>query len=267
MEEKRQYKGAVFFDVDGTLVDERKKIYKPTEATKSAIEKLRKNGWLVGIATGRSKCYIPDTGIDFNCYVSCNGAVAEIEDKVIFNDCIKAEEILRLAGYFGKNRIAYDIETRDVCYYDENREDLLRAIMEVFHIDGAAFVPYRSGSAFAANKMMIAFDRGEQFEEIKSDLSGEYQVIRHHKNNSADIMRIGMSKAVGIKAVIKFAGIDIADTYAFGDDVNDIEMLAAVGCGIAMTPHSASLEKTAKMFTGGVDEEGISSALTKLGLI
>ncbi len=80
-------------------------------------------------------------------------------------------------------------------------------------------------------------------------------------------MRIGMSKAVGIKAVIKFAGIDIADTYAFGDDVNDIEMLAAVGCGIAMTPHSASLEKTAKMFTGGVDEEGISSALTKLGLI
>ena len=50
----KQYKGAVFFDVDGTLVDERKKIYKPTAATKSAIKKLRETDWLVGIATGRS---------------------------------------------------------------------------------------------------------------------------------------------------------------------------------------------------------------------
>lgn len=263
----KQYKGAVFFDVDGTLVDERKKIYKPTAATKSAIKKLRETDWLVGIATGRSKCYIPDMGIDFNCYASCNGAVAEIDNRVIFNDCISSEEILKLSEYFEKNRIAYDIETRDVCYYDENRADLLEAIMKVFHIESTAFTPYKPGTAIAANKMMIAFDRDEQFEEIKSALSDKYQVIRHHKNNSADIMRREISKAVGIKEIIKAAEIDIADTYAFGDDINDIEMLSAVGCGIAMTPHSEPLEKVAKFFTGSVEEEGISTALTELGLI
>ena len=37
----KQYKGAVFFDVDGTLVDERLKIYHPTPKTAEAIGRLR----------------------------------------------------------------------------------------------------------------------------------------------------------------------------------------------------------------------------------
>ena len=46
-------KGVVFFDVDGTLIDWTKKIYAPTKATKAAIEKLRDNGYLTILATGR----------------------------------------------------------------------------------------------------------------------------------------------------------------------------------------------------------------------
>ena len=65
----KNYKGAVFFDVDGTLVDERLEIFKPTSKTIESIQKLKENGYLVGIATGRARCYVPDMGIDFDCYV------------------------------------------------------------------------------------------------------------------------------------------------------------------------------------------------------
>lgn len=36
-------KGIVFFDFDGTLVDETKKIFRPTETTLESIERLKEN--------------------------------------------------------------------------------------------------------------------------------------------------------------------------------------------------------------------------------
>ena len=44
MADIKKYKGAVFFDVDGTLIDERIGVRVPTEATRDAIARLRENG-------------------------------------------------------------------------------------------------------------------------------------------------------------------------------------------------------------------------------
>lgn len=264
---KPLYKGAVFFDIDGTLVDERQEIFVPTDATKASIQKLKQNGYLVGIATGRAKCYLPNIGIDFNCYVTCNGAVAEIDGQVIHNESISKDKILHLCNYFAKNDIAYATESREICRYNPAKEELLFSLLKTFNISPEAFVPFSDNQCDAANEVIIAFDTEEQFASLQADLSDEYQILRHHNHLSADIMPVGMSKAVGINAIISAAGIDISDTYAFGDDLNDIEMLSAVGCGVAMTPHAEPLEAVAKMFTGSVKDEGITAALTKLGLI
>ena len=56
-------RGIVFFDFDGTLVDETARIYRPTAATKEALRQLKENGYLAVLATGRAKCYVPETGI------------------------------------------------------------------------------------------------------------------------------------------------------------------------------------------------------------
>ena len=117
----KDYKGAVFFDVDGTLVDERLKIYQPTEMTKQAIARLKENGYLVGIATGRSRCYTPKTDIDFDCYVTSNGAVAEVDGKEIHNDFISKEDLLNvpllcsrqaISSRHTGNRFAENLHTR-----------------------------------------------------------------------------------------------------------------------------------------------------------
>ena len=44
---------AAFFDIDGTLVSLRKKVYPPS--AKQALERLRETGVLCYVATGRSK--------------------------------------------------------------------------------------------------------------------------------------------------------------------------------------------------------------------
>ena len=47
------------------------------------------------------------------------------------------------------------------------------------------------------------------------------------------IVRDG-SKATGIRKTIDYLGFSIQDTYAFGDGLNDMEMLKEVGTGVAM---------------------------------
>ena len=49
----KDYKGIVFFDYDGTLIDEVDGIFQMPDSTKEALTKLRENGYAVCICTGR----------------------------------------------------------------------------------------------------------------------------------------------------------------------------------------------------------------------
>ncbi len=265
--DNKKYKGAVFFDIDGTLVDERLGIVSPTAATKDAMKKLKQNGYLVGVATGRSKGYMSDLGIDFNCHIYSNGAVVESDGVVIVNESIPPEELDRLVDFLNENKFSYDVETYDRCYYSAAGHDLLVKFLETFSVDYSDFKPFESSEGLDVNKIVIAFDDTEMFEKLAREFEGEFVVHRHHGYNSGEVCRLGISKATGIQAVIKCFGIDIQNTYAFGDDENDVDMLSAVGCGIAMTPHSPKLDGVAKRFTLGVGEDGVAKALTELGLI
>lgn len=263
----KDYKGIVFFDADGTLVDERKGIFEPTAVTKAAISKLRQNGYAVSLATGRAKCYIPKLGIDFDCYVTSNGAVAEYNGKVIANKIIPEKKLDALIGYLKTNDITFCMDCHDKCFYDTAKKVQLYSLFDRFKISTKYFLPYNGADGVCANKLMCVFNNNEQLKKMQEDLDGEFIVTRHHDYLSADVDIVGMTKAVGVRETVNYLGLDIKDAYAFGDDGNDVDMLKTVGCGIAMTPHAAVLDAAADMFTKGVDEDGIAAALTELGMI
>lgn len=70
------------------------------------------------------------------------------------------------------------------------------------------------------------------------------------------IPKIG-GKGLGIQKVLDYYQIDRAEAMAFGDDNNDIEMLKAVGRGIAMKNASEQLKEIADEICGEVAEDGI----------
>lgn len=262
----KNYKGAAFFDVDGTLVDERLGIFTPTQRVKEAIAALKDKNFLIGLATGRARCYVPNTGIDFDCYVTCNGAAAEVGGRDIYNDYIEYKKLKEILDYLKAEDIHYALETPHQCYYEEAAQKEIYEMIDVFKIDRNCFIPY-DGTDVKANKLLISFKNMEQFDKISRDFADEYDIMRHHRNLSADIRKKKISKAVGIEKVIEYTGVNIKDTYAFGDDFNDTEMLEAVGHGIAMTPHAESLDDVAEYITCGVGEDGICKGLKHYGLI
>ena len=56
-------------------------------------------------------------------------------------------------------------------------------------------------------------------------------------------------------------GIDLADVAAFGDSENDIPMLEAAGCGVAMENAEDAVKNSADRITLSNNEDGIAYAI------
>jgi Cof subfamily protein (haloacid dehalogenase superfamily) len=73
-----------------------------------------------------------------------------------------------------------------------------------------------------------------------------------------------ISKASGLKIILEeLYQIHTDDVMAFGDNYNDIEMLQAVGVGIAVADAREEVKKIAKELTAISKEDGVALALEK----
>lgn len=71
----------------------------------------------------------------------------------------------------------------------------------------------------------------------------------------------------GIQWIIERLGLDFEATYAFGDGLNDLEMLQTVGNGIAMGNSHPELKKSIPLSTNHVNEDGLYVGFKRFGLL
>ena len=77
----------------------------------------------------------------------------------------------------------------------------------------------------------------------------------------------GYNKVSGIRLLCEVAGVAKESIYAFGDSVNDIEMLQYAACGIAMGSGSQEAKNAANFVTKSIHEDGIYYAWRFFSLI
>ncbi len=264
----RKYKGAVFFDFDGTLVDEREDLFEPTDATKNSIERLKQNGYMTCLATGRARCYVPKISFDFDCYVTSNGACAVVDDEFVIDDKISTADMLELKKYFDENGYGFVTENDEKCYFGLRHNEGFIRMMENFNLDMSCFFEFPDDPEIvSANKLMFTYEGEESYKKLLEKFGDRYNITRHRSNPSGDLVKKYITKAFGINAVIKSYGLDIRDTYAFGDGENDYDMLTAVGNPVIMERHAARLDKIGGYVTESVVHEGVTRGLEHFGLI
>ncbi len=61
--------------------------------------------------------------------------------------------------------------------------------------------------------------------------------------------------------------IPLEDTSGFGDSMNDLEMIQAVGTGVCMENGSPTLKSHSDLVCPSVEAEGLAWAFQKLGLL
>ena len=99
----------------------------------------------------------------------------------------------------------------------------------------------------------------EAFPEIKTPLFAD--------RRGADVITKEVSKANGIQALLDYYQKDWSDIVAFGDSMNDYEMIEKAGNGIAMGNAVDKLKEVADYVTRPIEEEGVSFALRHYGYL
>ena len=83
----------------------------------------------------------------------------------------------------------------------------------------------------------------------------------------ADIIEKKNSKARGLAMVCEYFGTTMEEAYAFGDSMNDYEIIQAAGVGVAMGNGDPRLKEVADYVAPHIREDGIYRACVELGLI
>ncbi|AGE21533.1 Cof-type HAD-IIB family hydrolase [Geobacillus zalihae] len=252
----------VFFDIDGTLLDEQKQL---PLSTIEAVRRLKQSGVYVAIATGRAPFMFEHVrkqlGIDS--FVSFNGQYVVFEGNVLYKQPLRREKIRALTEEAHKNGhplVFMDAEKMRASISDHPHIHVSMASLKFAHppVDP---LYYENKDIYQA----LLFCRAEEEEPYVRNYP-EFRFVRWH-DVSTDVLPAGGSKAEGIRMMIEKLGIDKKDVYAFGDGLNDIEMLSFVGTGVAMGNAHEEVKRVADFVTKPVDKEGIWYGLKQLQLI
>jgi Cof subfamily protein (haloacid dehalogenase superfamily) len=253
----------VFFDIDGTLLDHEKKL---PASTKEAIKKLQDSGIFVAIATGRAPFMFEDLRheLDIDSYVSFNGQYVVFQNKAIYKNPLSLDQLKELHHFADESNntpvIFLNEKTmKSSVSHHERIEEAMGSLKFAPPVKDLQF--YLENDIYQA----LLFSTAEE-QELFEGRYESFRYIRWHEY-SVDVLPIGGSKAEGIRTLIEKAGFLLDDVYAFGDGLNDIEMLDAVGHGIAMGNASDEVKKYADYVTADVGEDGIYKGLKHFKLI
>lgn len=259
----------IFFDIDGTLIDMTKKIDKiPLEVIK-ALDELKRRGNDVFLATGRCKCFILDQIMDypFDGYVTCNGACVEYKDKIIYQNTIKPQAIKETIKFCQANHLNFYFENSNTIYVRDVNDPKHLEFCNMWQMKVETCEDEFNPDDISVHIGMIVVDHIDQIPEMVETLSPYFDIQRHQSDNSFDLTMKQESKAVGIRELVYRLNRNMADTVAFGDGRNDIEMLEEVELGIAMGNGAIEAKNVADYITRDIDDHGIVLALQKYGLI
>lgn len=259
-------KKAIFFDIDGTLY---KRGHDILPSTIKAIQQLRANGHLVFVCTGRSRALISDCPIleiGFDGIIGGCGSYGEYQGKIIFNKEIPQELLLQTIEKFKNYKGSYILEGKEYLYYCESPQVTHEIFSVVKKELGIKFRPVEEYlDQLEVNKFMY-LSTEEEAKVVFKDLSKEYKVLQHEPL-ICECTLPEISKGNGIIEMCKHLGVEIEDTYGFGDSINDVDMLKTCKVGISMGNVSEVAKEVADYITDDILKDGIYNACKHFELI
>jgi HAD superfamily hydrolase (TIGR01484 family) len=118
-------KKIIFFDADGTII----KGSNMSPLTVEAFRKLKKNGHILVLSTGRAIPAIDGIlkEMNFGNMICSGGGTVLIGDKIVYSRPMSKESKKELLDYFDKRNVLYNLESNDYIYIKKGyKEKYLR---------------------------------------------------------------------------------------------------------------------------------------------
>ena len=249
-----------FFDIDGTLATGTKV---PASAA-AALRRMRDNGDLVFICTGRARAYVEaNFGTYADGFVCNNGRMAFMGEKTLVDAALTPEQVERITTALDSVGAGYAFFEVHDAYFGgpEKYRSIAEPVLKLGHLP-----QIEDPTKLHAYNFDIYFDDVEHRLRATEALGDECLVNPHGPHPSADVTVIGADKGDAVRGVAAALGVALEDTYAFGDGINDLSMIRAAGHGIAMGNAVDEVKAAAEYVTADIDKDGVALAMEHFGL-
>lgn len=252
-------------DMDGTLLDSRKRL---PDGLMNTLEKLRAQGVAFAVASGRQYAALRrdlEPLVPYIYFICENGALVMREDKQVLIDPIDSACLPSIIAAARTLERVYPVLCRPHCAYIEHtaapdfREETLRYYL------GQQVVPDLSALTDTPDVCKVAFyDEGDaqthELPVLSSQLSDRLAVTLSGEH-WVDVMQPGVHKGKAMLGLQRLLGIRPEECMAFGDYLNDYELLEAVGESYAMENAHPQLKQIARHIAPSNDENGVMRVL------
>jgi hypothetical protein len=271
------------FDLDGTLLDDSKAV--PAENIRALRAAAEKNILTVP-ASGRIYRFMPEpvrTQLSARYFITTNGGEVydAVSDSVLYSAEIPLQRALAVLDHFDTVDGIYDCYADNAGYMNrafmEKADDyfldpLLNAMLHSYTLktrtpveDLRGFIIARGGSL---QKLQLFFrDPEERLRQLEllprlfPDL-----VISSSLANNIEVNSAEATKGQALAALCAKLGIDRAEVMAFGDGLNDLDMLQFAGIPVAMGNADLMIRENAAYVTASNNEAGVAKALVHFSL-
>ena len=271
----------IFLDIDGTLTEPGKNV--PPESAVDAVRRARERGHKVVMCSGRNYGMLfPVLRFGFDGLVASAGGYIEYNGQVVYDCPMTPEQQARVLDVFKESGIYRTIGGRNHSYTDEGFKEFLaentdsKANSELlrWRIQIESELDIRPMSEYDGEPIygMAFMSRGAERLRKPMELLGEEFDFCIQDEDTCGVVNGELSskafdKGSAVKRLCEFMGVAREDTIAFGDSMNDLEMLKAVGTSVCMANGSPTLLKMAHMVCPPVTEDGLYSGFEKLNLL
>lgn len=256
----------VVADMDGTLLSPEHKI---SQRTINAVQALVAQGTEFMLATGRhyEDVYLmaQQLGVEASLITSNGARVHDHHGQVLYENHIPpnlVERVLQISRGFELHRNLYQ---QDLWLVEEPHEALLAmhdqsgfryslsdfTELDLSHIDKIYFT--------AEHEKLVPLER------LLSDRFSRQLNITFTSPEYLEVMNLGVSKGQALKKLLKMKGKSAEQAVAFGDGMNDLDMLKLVRYGVVMD-NASDLVKAKlpnKLVARSNSEEGVADFIER----
>lgn len=255
-------KPVLFFDVDGTLVDP--SCNQIPVSTLQTLQELHEQGYLCCISTGRTYANFLTTvaahAFAWDGYICGNGTeVLDGAGKSIHRECFSNDLVRRVIDTAEKHHHVSLIVTDTGWTLMQQPDDNTRRSLDFLHEPLPEVRDYADEEVLA---MIIFADHGYDYQPYL-DLK-EVRAIPSYIAY-ADLILSTVSKAKGIRCFLEH--VHASQYIAFGDSLNDYDMLEHADVSVAMGQGAKAIQEIADVVTKPVDEDGIAYAVHELDVL
>lgn len=260
-------KKIAFFDIDGTLVNVENGLMHPTKETMRVLKEFKELGHEIIVATARTSAPKSVADIDFDGYIFNDGHYMTYKNEVLVDDTFTTKDIEKQISIYKRHQGRYMFSGQTGTWNSFLDDAYMIQHREMF--EGTSKRPTNCIENYQPHEVSaiaccVLFATLEDLEACYNELKEEFAMSVYRTGLiRMDVYRKGFEKGSACEYLYQQVNIPKENTYAFGDGINDIEMIKRVGHGIAMGNALESVKEVADDITDTVDNDGISKAFNK----